>query len=172
MRIELDLQDRKELRQRLYGDEDGMYGINRSIDDIVDLIMQNRALDCDIDTMRSLIRKFSEEANAWLDQVCEMSGTPSDERYLEMIEIAKSHKEDIVHHLGDRIDICVNGQVYLGTLLAPNAVIVRRYEPGSTRLMSSRHDEPDERDPLQRAEEQDDGFSRWILHHQGSSPRP
>jgi hypothetical protein len=78
MRIELDLQDRKELRQRLYGDEDGMYGINRSIDDIVDLIMQNRALDCDIDTMRSLIRKFAEEANAWLDQVSELGQLQSE----------------------------------------------------------------------------------------------
>ncbi len=66
-----------------------------------------------------------------------------DERHLEMMEIAKSHKEDIVHHLGDRISVCVNGQIYLGTLFAPNAVIVKRYEPGSTRLMSSRHDEPD-----------------------------
>lgn len=71
MRIELDPQDRVELRKRFYRDDDGMYELNRGINDIFDLIMQNRALDCDIDTMRSLVRKFAEEANAWLDQVSE-----------------------------------------------------------------------------------------------------
>lgn len=168
-RILLQSDEIKHLEMR-YFDEGHVRNLIYSIDDIADLIFASRALRCDIHAMRSLIRQFSEEANAWLDQVCEMSDTPLDERYLEIIEIAKSHKEDIVHHLGDRIDICVNGQVYLGTLLAPNVVIVRRYEPGSTRLMPSRHDEPD--DSSQRAEERDDGFSRWILHHQGPSRQP
>ena len=92
------------------------------------------------------LQKLNAELGDKITKLCEI-GCGIDERYLEIMEIAKSHKEDIVHHLGDRINVCVNGQVYLGTLLAPNAVIVRRYEPGSTRLMSSRHDEPDEEQP-------------------------
>lgn len=142
-RIQLQSDDIKRLDNR-YFEVGHVRNLIYSIDNIADLIFANRALRCDIHAMRSLVRQFSEEANAWLDQVCEMSGTPLDERYLELIEIAKSHKEDVVHHLGDRISVCVNGQIYLGTLLAPNAVIVKRYEPGSTRLMSSHHDEPGE----------------------------
>lgn len=152
-RIQIQSDDLKRL-EKLYFEDGHARTLIYRIDDMADLIFANRALRCDIHAMRSLIRQFSEDANAWLDQVCEMSGTPLDERYLEMIEIAKSHKEDIVHHLGDRIDICVNGQVYLGTLLAPNVVIVRRYEPGSTRLMSSRHDEPGEAQTQQPSQKQ------------------
>lgn len=77
-RIQLQSDDIKRLEKRYFEDGHARTLIYR-IDDIVDLIFANRALRCDIHAMRSLVRQFSEEANAWLDQVCEMSGTPLDE---------------------------------------------------------------------------------------------
>lgn len=70
-RIQLQSDDIKRLEKRYFEDGHARTLIYR-IDDIADLIFANRALRCDIHAMRSLIRQFSEEANAWLDQVCEL----------------------------------------------------------------------------------------------------